>query len=206
MNAPVQRGRSVAQKSLAILLYSMFGASFRGIGRFLKVSDVAVYKWIKKHAESLEKPKIPMPSETITVVLDEMWHFVNGKPNKVWIWKAYDPVKKQTFAWKIGKRDNATLKEFLEEIGMDERNFVTDDYEAYHQLIPEAQLRTGKDLTYPIEQDNSNTRHYIGRFRRRSKTTSRCIKMVELSLLLLFHFQHGNLMETMQSNILQLLS
>jgi insertion element IS1 protein InsB len=172
----------------------------------LKISDVAVYKWIKKYAESLEMPKIPMPPETITVVLDEMWHFVNGKPNKVWIWKAYDPVKKQTFAWKIGKRDKETLKEFLEEICVEERDFVTDDYDAYHQLISEAQLRTEKDLTYPIEQDNSNTKHYIGRFKRRTKTTSRCVKMVDLSLLLLYLFQHENLLEHIQSNVLQLLS
>jgi transposase-like protein len=64
----------------------------------LKVSDVAVYKWVRKYAESLDKPEIPMSPETIAVVLDEMWHFVNGKPNKIWIWKAYDPVKKRTFA------------------------------------------------------------------------------------------------------------
>jgi IS1 family transposase len=56
---------------------------------------------------------------------------------------------------------------------MEERNFVTDDYEAYHQLIPEAKLRTGKDLTYPPEQDNSNTRHYIGRFKRRPQDVLR---------------------------------
>jgi transposase-like protein len=42
MNAPTQKGRSAAQKSSAIVLYTMFAASFRGIGRFLKVSDVAV--------------------------------------------------------------------------------------------------------------------------------------------------------------------
>ncbi|MDR3285690.1 MAG: hypothetical protein LBS83_03335, partial [Holosporales bacterium] len=91
-----------------------------------------------------------------------------------------------------------TLQEFLDEIGIEGRDFVTDDYEAYHKLIPEYQLFTGKDLTYPIEQDNSNTRHYIGRFRRRSKITSRSIEMVDLSLLLLYHFQHGNLFEMMQ--------
>ncbi|MDR0676652.1 MAG: hypothetical protein LBF97_06400 [Elusimicrobiota bacterium] len=46
------------------------------------------------------------------------------------------------------------------------KEFVIDNHKASHQLIPEAQLRTGKDLTYPIEQDNSNTRHYIGKFKR----------------------------------------
>ncbi|MDR1333362.1 MAG: hypothetical protein LBJ69_03090 [Holosporales bacterium] len=81
---------------------------------------------------------------------------------------------------------------------MEGREFVTDDYEAYHQLIPEYQLFTGKDLTYPIEQDNSNTRHYIGRFRRRSKIASRSIEMVELSLLLLYHFQYGELLDNLR--------
>jgi insertion element IS1 protein InsB len=103
-------------------------------------------------------------------------------------------------------KNKETLKEFLEEIGPEERDFVTDNCEAYHQLIPEAQLRTGKDLTYPIEQDNNKTRHYIGRFKRCTKTTLRCVKTVDLSMLLLYHFQHGNLLESVQSDILQLLS
>jgi IS1 family transposase len=62
------------------------------------------------------------------------------QPDKVWIWKAYDPLKKQTFTWKIGKRNKETLKEFLEEIGPEERDFVTDNCEACHQLIPEARF------------------------------------------------------------------
>jgi insertion element IS1 protein InsB len=90
------------------------------------------------------------------------------------------------------------MEKFLDEIGIKGRDFVTDDYEAYHRLIPEYQLFTEKELTFPIKQDNSNTRHYIGRFRRRSKITSRSIEMVNLSLLLLYHFQHGTLFEHLQ--------
>ncbi|GHT96210.1 IS1 family transposase [Alphaproteobacteria bacterium] len=153
-NNPIARGKPESLKAQAILMYTMFAASFRSIGRFLKVSDVSVYKWVKQYAKTLEKPKIPPPSDCTDVVLDEMWHFVNGKPNKIWIWKAYDLGKQKTFAWKIGRRDAATLKEFLDEIGLEGRDFITDDYEPYHKLIPEAQLSTGKDLTYPIEQDN----------------------------------------------------
>jgi IS1 family transposase/transposase-like protein len=159
MNRPKLRGKSPETKALAILLYGAFSASFRGIARLLNVSDVAVLKWVRNFAKTLERPKIPAPKEGAIIVLDEMWHFVNGKPNKLWIWKAYDLEKKRTFAWKFGKRDAATLKEFLDEIGIDERDFVTDDYEAYHSLIPEAQLSTGKDLTYPIEQEQHKTFH-----------------------------------------------
>ena len=56
-------------------------------------------------------------------------------------------------AWKLGKRDYRTLEEFLKEIRVKDRDFATDDYGGYHALIPEKQLFTGKDLTFPIEQD-----------------------------------------------------
>ena len=51
-------------------------------------------------------------------------------------------------------------------------------------------LFTGKDLTFPIEQDNSNVRHCLARFRRRTKVVSKCRTMVDLSLRLLHHLQH----------------
>lgn len=90
-------------------------------------------------------------------------------------------------AWQLGGRDSGTLRKLLERIGVEGREFVTDDYEAYHQLIPDAQLFTGKDLTFLIEQDNSNTRHYLARFRRKSKVTSRSLTMVDLSLRLHYY-------------------
>ncbi|MDR3224262.1 MAG: hypothetical protein LBT03_01605 [Holosporales bacterium] len=51
---------------------------------------------------------------------------------------------------KIGKRNHRTLKEFLEEIGIKGRDFVTDNYDGFHKPIPKKQLFTGKDLTFPI--------------------------------------------------------
>ena len=54
-------------------------------------------------------------------------------------------------------------------------------------MIPEDQLFTGKDLTFPIKQDNSNIRHCLARFRRRTKVVSKCRSMVDLSLHLLHH-------------------
>jgi insertion element IS1 protein InsB len=62
--------------------------------------------------------------------------------------------------------------------------FLTDDWAGFHRLIPENQLMTGKNLTFPIEQDNSDIRHYLARFRRRTKVVSRSAEMVELSLRL----------------------
>ena len=48
---------------------------------------------------------------------------------------------------------------------------------------------TGKDPTFPIEQDNSNVRHCLAHFRHRTKVVSRYRTMVDLSLRLLHHRQ-----------------
>jgi hypothetical protein len=44
-----------------------------------------------------------------------------------------------------------------------------------------------KHLTFPIEQDNSNIRHFLARFRRRTKVVSKTEEMVDLSLRLYHH-------------------
>ena len=67
------------------------------------------------------------------------------------------------------------------------RTFLTDDWEGFHRLIPQEQLFTGKDLTFPIEQDNSDIRHYNARFRRRTKVVSKSLEMVDLTLRLHHH-------------------
>lgn len=66
---------------------------------------------------------------------------------------------------------------------------MTDDWQGFHRLIPEHQLFAGKDLTFPIEQDNSAIRHRLARFRRRSKVTSRARHMVEGALRLSHHLR-----------------
>ena len=98
---------------------------------------------------------------------------------------------KRTIGWTLGKRDDATCRKLLEKIGIKGKIFVTDDWEGYHREIPENQLYTGKDLTFPIEQDNSNIRHHLARFRRRTKVVSKSIAMVEASLKL-YHHYHDN--------------
>ena len=112
------------------------------------------------------------------------------KSAKLWVWRAYDVDQRRTVAWVLGGRDDATCRRLLDKVGVSGRTFVTDDWEGYHRVIPAAQLFTGKDLTFPIEQDNSNIRHCLARFRRRTKVVSRCRTMVDLSLRLLHHLQH----------------
>ena len=114
------------------------------------------------------------------------------------MWRAYDLDQRRTRAnrfaisraWVLGGRDDATCCRLLDKVGLKGKTFVTDDWEGYHRLIPEDQLFTGKDLTFPIEQDNSRVRHCLARFRRQTKVVSKCRTMVDLSLRLLHHLQN----------------
>jgi IS1 family transposase len=183
------RGRPPAMKALATLLYAMGNMSFCSIARLLGVSDVAVLKWIRSEARKLPEPKVE--SEPVILMLDEMWHFIQ-KTRKLWIWRAYDPVVRRTVAWIVGGRDDETCQKLLDKIGVEGKTVVTDDWDGYHRLIEEDQLFTGKDLTVPIERDNSNVRHFLARFRRRTKVVSKSQEMVDLSLRL-YHHLHDNL-------------
>jgi insertion element IS1 protein InsB len=113
--------------------------------------------------------------------------FSQKKSEKLWVLRAFDPVKRRVLPWVLGSRNAATCQKLLDKIGLKGRTFLTDDWEVFHKLIPEHQLFTGKDLTFPIEQDNSDIRHYLSRFRRRTKVVSKTAEMVDLSLRLHHH-------------------
>ena len=74
------RGVHPALKSLAMVLYSFCGVSMNKIAGLFDVSAPAVLKWVK--AESLKPLPLDPKSESGIVMVDEMWHFVNGKKTK----------------------------------------------------------------------------------------------------------------------------
>jgi len=183
------RGKPPQMKALALSLYAMGNMSFCSIARILGVSDVAVLNWLRAEARKLPEP--PVTADQVVVTLDEMSHFLKKKTCKLWVWRAYDPLGRRTLAYVLGGRDDATCRKLLDKVGVVGKTFIADDREGYHRLIPEAQLFTGKDLTFPIEQDNSNIRHFLVRFRRRTKVVSKTLEMVDLSLWIYHHF-HDN--------------
>src|SRR3954468_14545964 len=81
--------------------------------------------------------------------------------NKVWLWRAFDPVARRTLAWELGGRDDATCRRLLDRVGVDGNVFLTDDWEGFHGLTPQYRLFTGKAFPSPIEQDNSDARHHL---------------------------------------------
>lgn len=111
-------------------------------------------------------------------------------------------MARRTLAWVLGRRDDETCRKLLDKVGIAGNIFVTDDWEGFHRLIPERQLFTGKDLTFPIEQDNGNVRHYLARFRRRSKTTSRSREMVDITLRMLAFYLNPDQYAALQNKFL----
>ena len=61
------------------LLLCLEGLGFRSIGRFLGVSHVAIYKWIKSFGQQVEKIKSEQKIQVVE--LDEMHTYISAKKN-----------------------------------------------------------------------------------------------------------------------------
>ena len=71
------RGQPEAAKSLAVLLYGLGGVTQGFIAKLLKVSHVSVYRWIRAAGLAVQRPDPKDHGDVL--LLDEMWHFVDGK-------------------------------------------------------------------------------------------------------------------------------
>lgn len=78
---------------------------------------------------------------------------------------------------------------------------MTDKWPGFFRLLPEDRHFYGKDLTFPIEQTNSDIRHRLARFVRRTKASSRSLQMVDLSLKLYNHFQDPDNQQTILKSL-----
>jgi insertion element IS1 protein InsB len=107
------------------------------------------------------------------------------KKNKLWILKALDRSTRRVVAWVLGHRDTATFRRLYNKVKhLKHCIFYTDDWDAFTKVLPKERHIIGKAQTVAIERDNSNTRHHLGRFTRRTKVVSKCDAMVDTSLKL----------------------
>lgn len=88
-------------------------------------------------------------------------------------------------AWVLGGRDTATFRRLYNKVKhLTNCTFYTDHWDAFAKVLPPERHVIGKAHTVAIERDNSNTRHHLGRFTRRTKVVSKCEEMVDTSLKL----------------------
>ena len=86
-------------------------------------------------------------------------------------------------AWVLGRRDIATFRRLYDKVKHIEGcTFYTDSWDAFAAVLPPERHIIGKTHTVMIERDNSNTRHHLARFTRRTKVVSKLIHMVDITL------------------------
>ena len=88
-------------------------------------------------------------------------------------------------AWVLGGRDSQTFKRLYDKLKhLKDCTFYTDNWDAFAEISSPERHIIGKSGTTAIEQDNSNTRHYLGRFTRKTKIVSKKKVMVDMSIKL----------------------
>ena len=86
-------------------------------------------------------------------------------------------------AWVLGGRNASTFQRLYDKVKhLTDCTFYTDDWEAFAKVLPSTRHIIGKAHTIAIERDNSNTRHHVGRFTRRTKVVSKKDFMVDLTM------------------------
>ena len=86
-----------------------------------------------------------------------------------------------------GSRETRTGKKLWEKIKSIACDLYASDYWPAYKTFVEGNHVTSKKETHTIESHNSNVRHYLARFRRKTKCYSKKEEMVQLSLYLLMY-------------------
>jgi len=88
-------------------------------------------------------------------------------------------------AWVLGKRNRKTFKRLYDKVKhLKKCIFYTDGWEVFAKVLPKSRHIVGKSHTHIIESNNSNTRHHLGRFTRKTKIVSKSENAVDFSLKL----------------------
>jgi insertion element IS1 protein InsB len=70
---------------------------------------------------------------------------------------------------------------------------MADYWKSYKEMIPADRLIQTKKETYTVESYNGLIRHFLARFRRRSKCYSKSVEMLKYTLILFFAKRNNSL-------------
>jgi len=95
-----------------------------------------------------------------------MW----GKKNYCWVWTAVDRKGKCYINFVVGNRGTETGLKLWEKIKkIPVKTYKTDHWKSYAEFVPKEKHVQSKAQTYTVESCNSRIRHYLARFRRKTK-------------------------------------
>lgn len=160
------------------------------ISKLFSISTTSVLKWIRTFAQQHAQKELVSKGQCVDLELDEMWHYIDNKKNKLWIWKVLDRNTGHLIEWEGGARDKATLEKLISRLShLDIQNYYTDKWQVYESVIPVYKLEQTKAETHHIERNNCMMRHWFGRFKRKSIIVSKSKEMVDLTIALFACFR-----------------
>jgi IS1 family transposase len=169
------------------------------IAKILRASPSTILQWIRDFANQHAQPPEPQ-TDAVVLELDEMWHYLKKKKQKLWIWKALCRDTGELIGWECGHRDKATLKKLIQRLEKwNVKVYYTDDWHPYRAVIPKDKLVQTKKETHRIERNNCRMRHWFGRFKRKSIIVSKSVEMVNVTVALFAKFRvNGDVLDILK--------
>lgn len=119
-------------------------------------------------------------------------HLYWFKKKHCWLWFAVDREQRKYLDFVVGSRGTITGQELWNKVKDKATGKVMTDYwKAYKEMITTEQLIQTKKEIYTVESYNGLLRHYIARFRRRTKCYSKSLEMLNLTVKL-FIYKRNN--------------
>jgi len=182
---PGKPKRHSPRKRVSLLRLYTEGMCIRGIGRYLGISHTTAIRWIKRLAKNLDTTA---PTFAKHIEIDELYFYVGSKKRKRWLWLAVCRDTKWILGFCTGGRGSKTLSKLMHRISPIKcERYYTDKHAPFAKVTPKEKHSSHPNQTNTIEGINSAVRHYLARFRRRSKCYSKSVEMVEASITLLMH-------------------
>ena len=183
------RGKPQTHKTLALLL-DCHGISMNAISKLFNIHVTTVLKWGRSYAKKHAPKRTFSPGSTVVLELDEMWHYIGKKKNKLWIWKALDRNTGYLIDWQCGGRNTETLEKLTHRLkALNVKMSYTDKWQVYESILPASKHVQTKAETHRIERNNYLMRHWFGRFKRPSIIVSKSVEMVNLTIALFARFR-----------------
>ena len=113
-------------------------------------------------------------------------------------------MQNKTIAWVVGPRNWRTVRKLYNKIAHLNPTIYTDNWRGFNRVFPKNKHVIGKSETIYIEQNNSDTRHYLARMTRKSKVVSKSTYMLDMSLRLMEYFRDPDNFSTYQLKALSI--
>jgi len=176
-----------AKKAMRVILYTLGKASYNMLAKIFDTWPSLVYRRIAEAGAKL--PEQEVSGDIKEMEFDEMRHFVKEKKTSAGSSPRHTanccPGRRLVSPNASGGRDIAAFRRLYEKVKhLKTCIFYTDNRDAFTKVLPPERHVIGKNGTHTIERDNSNTRHHLGRFTRRTKIVTKKDEMIDTSLKL----------------------